>query len=73
MIKHTQTIRRLLSKNCLSVFHHFVGLALKGLTKLLHLIQKPTSEKVAAEHIYQENYIILLINLSLNHSKVLWN
>ena len=31
MIKHTQTIRRLLPTNCLSVFDHFVGLALKGL------------------------------------------
>ena len=32
MIKHTQTIRRLLLTNCLSVFDHFVGLALKELT-----------------------------------------
>ena len=32
MVKHTQTIRRLLPTNCLSVFDHFVGLALKGLT-----------------------------------------
>ena len=31
MVKHTQTIRRLLSTNCLSVFDHFVGLVLKGL------------------------------------------
>ena len=31
MVKHTQTIRRLLAMNCLSVFDHFVGLALKGL------------------------------------------
>ena len=31
MVKHTQTIRRLLSTNCLSVFEHFVGLAVKGL------------------------------------------
>ena len=31
MIKHTQIIRR--QTNCLSVFDHFVGLALKGLTK----------------------------------------
>ena len=31
MVKHTQTIRRLLPTNCLSVFDHFVGLALKGL------------------------------------------
>ena len=31
MVKHTQTIRRLLSTNSLSVFEHFVGLTLKGL------------------------------------------
>ena len=33
MVKHTQTIRRLLPTNCLSVFNYFVGLALKGLNK----------------------------------------
>ena len=31
MIKQTQTIRRLLPTNCLSVFDHFVKLELKGL------------------------------------------
>ena len=31
MVKHPQTFRRLLPMNCLSVFDHFVGLALKGL------------------------------------------
>ena len=33
MVKHTQTIRRQKQKltNCLSVFDHFEGLALKGL------------------------------------------
>ena len=31
MVKHTQTIRRLLLMNSLSVFGHSVGLALKGL------------------------------------------
>ena len=31
MVKHTQTIRRLFPTNCLSMFDHFVGLALKGL------------------------------------------
>ena len=31
MVKHTQTIRLLLPTNCLSVFDHFVKLALKGL------------------------------------------
>ena len=31
MIKHTQTIHGLLSTNCLSVFDHYKGMALKGL------------------------------------------
>ena len=31
MVKHTQTIRRLLPTNCLSVFDQFVGMTLKGL------------------------------------------
>ena len=31
MVKHTQTIRRQQPTNCLSLFDHFVGLALKGL------------------------------------------
>ena len=31
MVRHTQTIRRLLTTNCLSMFDDFVGLALKGL------------------------------------------
>ena len=34
MVKHTQTIRRLLLTNCLSVFDHFVVLTLKGLNCL---------------------------------------
>ena len=32
MVKHTEIIRRLLPTNCLSVFDHFVGLALKELS-----------------------------------------
>ena len=32
MVKHTQTIVGNLATNCLSVFDHFVGFALKGLT-----------------------------------------
>ena len=32
MVKHTLTIRRLLPTNCLKLFDHFVGLALKGLS-----------------------------------------
>ena len=32
MVKHTQTIRRQETTNYLSVFDHFMGLAIKGLT-----------------------------------------
>ena len=39
MVKHTQTIRRLLPTNCLGVFYHFVGLALKGLNLILELVE----------------------------------
>ena len=34
VVIHNQTTRRLLATNCLSVFDHFVGLALKGLRLL---------------------------------------
>ena len=37
MVKHTQTICRQQSTNCLSVLDHFVGLALEGLNKLAQL------------------------------------
>ena len=37
MVKHTQTIRQFLPKNCLSVFDHYVGLALKGLNPLINI------------------------------------
>ena len=30
MVKHTQTVRRQKQTNCLSVFDHFVELAIKG-------------------------------------------
>ena len=39
MVKHTQTIRWLLPANCLSVFDHFVELALKGF--LISLASNP--------------------------------
>ena len=38
MVKHTQTIRQLLSTNCLGVFDHSVGLAFKGLVSILVVI-----------------------------------
>ena len=38
MVKHTQTVNRQKTTNCLSVFDHFVGLALKGLNIILESI-----------------------------------
>ena len=35
MVKQIQRIRRQESKNCLSVFDHFVGLAVKGISNIL--------------------------------------
>ena len=35
MVKHTQIIRRQQPNNCLSVFDHYLGLALKGLTSIV--------------------------------------
>ena len=46
MVKHTQTIRRQQPTNCLSVFDHFVGLALTGL-----------SDPVLAIYIYDSSLI----------------
>ena len=46
MVKHNQTIRRLLPTNCLSVFDHFVGLALEGLRELLCFYLPKTSENL---------------------------
>ena len=40
MVKHTQTIHELLPTNYLSVFHHFVGLAFKGLNSSYFFIFK---------------------------------
>ena len=40
MVKHTQAIRRLLPTNCLSLFDHFVGLALKGVIQDANHIKK---------------------------------
>ena len=40
MIKHTETILRQQPSNCLSVFDHFVGLALEGLTYINYVKTK---------------------------------
>ena len=48
MVKHTETIRRQQQTNCLSVFDHFVKLALKGFRLEVHWvfsIKKKNSSK----------------------------
>ena len=37
MFKHTETIRQQEPTNCLTMLDHFVGSALKGSTKQLHI------------------------------------
>ena len=64
MVKHTQTIRRLLPTNCLSVFDHFVGLALKG---LINSGQKLNVQKTLTYHVAR--FIVTYFNLHV-HSNV---
>ena len=45
MVKHTQTIRQVFPNNCLSVFDHFVRLALKGLKSIINLLTWRTRGK----------------------------
>ena len=55
MVKHTQTIRQLLPTNCLSVFNHLVGLALKGLNIIIlikQIISKSRPRKSADLDVY---------------------
>ena len=47
IVKHIQIIRRLLPMNCLSVFHYFVGLALKGLNVIFCLHLKTLNARTA--------------------------
>ena len=40
MVKHTQTIRRQQSTDCLSVFDHFVGLVLERLDSTIDIVKQ---------------------------------
>ena len=87
MVKHTQTIRRQKPTNCLSVFDHFVGLALKGLMssgrgreKIEKLISVPpsTSYKNCFQYasvpligLINDNALSLVTNLSIVPLKLL--
>ena len=65
MVKHIQAIRRLLPTNCLSVFDHFVGLALTGLmfqpSRLIKLTYGSLSK-----------YIALNSNVTVNRKNINW-
>ena len=61
MVKHTQTIRRLLVVNCLSVFDHFVGMAFKG-------FMAGSYPKVYSEPC--QVYVINLSSMNLYHACV---
>ena len=61
MVKHTQTIRRQQSTNCLSVFDHFMGLVvkIKGLKcKQKKLLRRPS---------FQVNIGLILLEKKLEH------
>ena len=60
MVKHTQTIRRLLPMNCLTVFDHFVELALEGLRE---------NDLVSYQYMYYIYKIILCLHLDINYNK----
>ena len=58
MVKRTQTIRRQKPTNCLGVFDHFVGLALKVLNHFLVFQLDRKSDKVNKRFINQAYYLI---------------
>ena len=66
MVKHTQTIRRPLPTNCLSVFDHSVGLALKELS---YSIKNFSLTSISSQFFYSElrnyldNFIFLIVTL----------
>ena len=64
MVKHTQTIRRPLPTNCLSVFDHFVGLVFKG----LRLLKKGLAQKVSKALVPK---VEILYHITLKHLKTL--
>ena len=69
MAKHTQTIRRLLPTNCLSVFDHFVELVLKWLNENLgsQLYQKLK----AVTKSYNENSCSATINKNFHKNTLI--
>ena len=70
MIKHTQKIRRLLPTNCLSVFDHFVRLALKGLgtkssvTQSISLFSKLLIFCIAQRFVIHDIHKLILLSMA---------
>ena len=70
MVKHTQTIRRLLPTNCLSVFDPFEGLVLEGLKAFPSdgtSVMTGSNGGVAAKLREYKNLKILLFVYCLSH------
>ena len=63
MVKHTQVICRLMPTNCLSVFDHFVGLALKGLKTRSVLVKIPCRESRDSKSLGLNTFDIIAISL----------
>ena len=55
MMKHIQTICRMLSKNCLNVFAHFVGLALKQFSEEINIPSRRISDVFLNNFLLQMN------------------
>ena len=63
MVKHTQAIRRVLPTNCLSVFDHFVELALKGLRSGKKVVMKGIERStVRQERLLRLKSIMIVVN-----------
>ena len=62
MVKHTQKIRQQKPTNCLSVFDHFEGLALKSLKQNLlknhEFISRIAKKKLEVTRIYRRLHIL---------------
>ena len=66
MVKHTQTIRLQQPTNCLSVFDHFVGLALKEL--IFMKIYQKNWYKVFLKNIYISLWQLLFAPLDKKYN-----
>ena len=65
MAKHTQTIRQLLPISCLSIFDHYVRLALKGLTLrymmcIYHITRPPQMGLRQTENTYKTRLVFFV-------------